>query len=274
MRQLSSFLSSSACASALALFASNAAAHIELLDPPPRYSLPSNKACPCGDGAGNRTCNTTAAQSTDPNRSTNVTTFEAGSTITITAEEYINHDGRMRVAFDPEGADLADFNQNILHDEADPNEPSGRMWEFEVTLPSTPCESCTLQVIQVMNGNTTTPVMDPAPMSTYYSCADIRLVAPGTPLEGGGSGGSGSALSAGGSGSDAAGSSMGGSATGAAASSGSTDDAADEADDTDDGGCALQPGSVNSSWIGLLAALGLLGARTLRRRQRDASARG
>src|SRR5688572_19411245 len=244
MRQFSVFLSSSAFASALTLFAANAAAHIELLDPLPRYALRANKACPCGDGDGNRTCDTTAAESTDPNRSTNVTTFVAGSTITIVAEEYINHDGRMRVAFDPEGADLADFNQNILHDEADPNEPNGRVWEFEVTLPTTPCESCTLQVIQVMNGITTTPVMDPAPLSTYYTCADIRLVAPGTPSEGiSGAGGSGGGLATGGSASTTAGASAGGSTSTVVAPLTGSD--GDDPEATDEGGCALQPGRVD-----------------------------
>jgi len=46
------------------------------------------------------------------------------------------------------------------------------------------CENCTLQVIQDMNGNTTTMVRDPSPDSTYYTCADIRLVAPDTMDEG------------------------------------------------------------------------------------------
>ncbi len=267
MRHLSSFLSSSAFASALTLFASTAAAHIELLDPPPRYAMRANKACPCGTGAGNRTCNTTAAASTDPNRSTNVTTFEAGSTITVVAEEYINHSGRMRVAFDPEGADLADFNQNILHDEADPNEASGRVWEFEVTLPSTPCESCTLQVIQVMNGNTTNAVMDPAPLSTYYTCADIRLVVPGTPIAGGNDTGT-AGTAAGGSANEAAGASMGGSSSGGSANAGAAA-SSDDGDDTGEVGCTLQPRGVNGSSIGLFAVLGLLAARKLRRRQRD-----
>src|SRR5262245_44595309 len=120
MRHLSSLVSSSACAISVALFASSAAAHIELVEPAPRYAVPANKACPCGSGAGNRRCDTTAAESTDPNRSANVQTFEAGSTIRVVAEEYIDHSGRMRVAFDPDGADLADFNQNILMDVADP----------------------------------------------------------------------------------------------------------------------------------------------------------
>ena len=146
MRFSSWSLPSSATLAAFALFASTASAHIELIDPPPRYALPANKSCPCGDGDANRVCNVTAAESHDENRSDNVTTLEAGSTITVTAEEYIDHAGRMRVAFDQDGADLADFNANILADESDPSEAGLSManphvWTFEVEVPNTPCEN-------------------------------------------------------------------------------------------------------------------------------------
>jgi MYXO-CTERM domain-containing protein len=285
MRHLSLLASSSACAAIVALFSSTAAAHIELVDPSPRYALPGNKACPCGEGDGNRQCDTPAAQSTDPNRSTNVTTFEAGSTITVVADEYIDHAGRMRVAFDPDGADLSDFNDNILMDVADPSESGLSMtnphvWEFQIQLPDMTCENCTLQVIQVMNNITTAPVMDPAPLSTYYTCADIRLVPAGSLEAGeGGSSGSGGSANAGeaggpsaggaaGSGGAAAGS--GGAPAGAAgtatsgAGSGSVDDA-DEGEE-EDSGCAFRA-SENSSAAGwALALLGL--AAALRRRQR------
>jgi MYXO-CTERM domain-containing protein len=285
MRHLSSLVSSSACAAIVALFSSSAAAHIELVDPLPRYALPGNKSCPCGDGDSNRTCRVTAAESTDPNRSTNVRTFEAGSTITVVAEEYIDHAGRMRVAFDPDGADLSDFNDNILMDVADPSEAGlsatdPRVWEFQVQLPNMTCDNCTLQVVQVMNGITTAAVMDPAPLSTYYTCADIRLVPAGS-LEAGeggssGSGGSANAGEAGGpsaggaAGSGGASAGSGGTATGAAgtstgaAGSGSVDEA-DEGEE-EDSGCAFRA-SENSSAAGwALALLGL--AAALRRRQR------
>jgi uncharacterized protein (TIGR03382 family) len=39
---------------------------------------------------------------------------------------------------------------------------------MEITLPSTPCTTCTLQLIQVMTET----------MSNYYSCADLVLTAP------------------------------------------------------------------------------------------------
>lgn len=280
MRHLSSLVPSSAFAAAVALFSSSAAAHIELIEPAPRYVLPANKSCPCGDGDSNRTCQVTAAESTDPNRSTNVTTFEAGSTITIVVEEYIDHAGRMRVAFDPDGADLADFNDDILLDIPDPDDrtitqANPYRWELEVTLPDMTCENCTLQVIQAMHGDTENPVLDPAPLSTYYTCADIQLVAQGT-LEEGETGGSGEggAANAG-----AAGAAGAGGAPAAAGNGGDNDSpagaggtamgaaGADNAvsDDEGDGGCALRPGTAGSSGAWTLLLLGLAAARLRRR---------
>ena len=45
----------------------------------------------------NRICDVPAAQSHDENRSTKVSTFEAGQKITISLAEYIDHSGRFRV---------------------------------------------------------------------------------------------------------------------------------------------------------------------------------
>jgi len=186
MRSVSGSLISGGAAAALLLTASTVFAHIDLLSPKPRYTVNrangggGSKECPCGGTVvdPDRKCNVSAAESHDPNRSGNVTEFEAGSTITIRMEEYVNHSGRFRVAFDPSGADLADFNSNILMDVAD--DKGTQVYEFQVKLPNMTCDNCTLQVIQDMNNNTTTPVQDPAPDATYYTCADIRLVAPGT----------------------------------------------------------------------------------------------
>jgi len=110
----------------------------------------------------------------DPNRSSNVTTYAAGQTITVEFDEYIGHTGRIRVAFDPDGADLADFNAHVLADIPDPSGDGGRK-TIQVTLPDTPCARCTLQLIQVMNGNTRDPIANPTGASTYYDCADIVL---------------------------------------------------------------------------------------------------
>lgn len=166
------------------LVAPSASAHIELIEPPPRYELADGsdngiKSCPCGLGGSNRVCNV-AADGSDPDRSERVSRFEAGSTITIRFQEFVNHAGRFRVAFDPDGADLADFNDNILEDVQDPANASGMMWEIPITLPNTTCDNCTLQLVQAMEVDQNTEIADPAPISSYYACADIQLVAPGS----------------------------------------------------------------------------------------------
>jgi len=168
---------------ALASIASTASAHIELRDPPARYEITNFdtgiKSCPCGLGSSNRTCNL-AVDSSDPDRSTRVSRFEAGSTITLVFDEFVDHAGRFRVAFDPDGADMADFNANILEDVPDPAGTGGQTWEIQVTLPNMTCTNCTLQLVQAMEVDVNTPVADPAPISSYYSCVDVELVAPGT----------------------------------------------------------------------------------------------
>jgi MYXO-CTERM domain-containing protein len=171
----------------LSLWIAAALAHEGLEEPTPRYEsdgFSNNKSCPCGVGSNNGTCSDTLNQS-DPNRDPNrVTVYQAGDTITVRLREVIGHTGRWRIAFDDDGADLADFNANILLDEPDPagntgNVGQGDLWEFDVTLPSDPCTNCTLQVLQVMNGNTVDPVLDPTGMSTYWQCADLELTGTG-----------------------------------------------------------------------------------------------
>lgn len=162
-------------------------AHTALEDPPPRYptdGFGSNKACPCGVGLSNRLCDIPTDRS-DPDRGTDVTTYAPGSTIFVRWHEVVGHSGRFRIAFDPDGADMDDFNSHILLDIPDPagaagNTNQGDLWEVQVTLPSQPCDNCTLQLVQMMDGNTADPVPDPTGRSSYYQCSDI-VIAPGAP---------------------------------------------------------------------------------------------
>lgn len=164
-----------------------ALAHMALEEPLPRYPTDGdgrNKSCPCGVGEGDRTCNV-ASDRSDPDRSDDVTTYAPGETITLRWRETIGHSGRWRIAFDEDGADMNDFNAHILEDIRDPagnagNAGDGNLWEVEVTLPTTPCDNCTLQLVQIMDGQTNDPVQDPIGRSSYYQCADIVLS--GTPL--------------------------------------------------------------------------------------------
>ncbi|MEO8181800.1 MAG: SCE4755 family polysaccharide monooxygenase-like protein [Deltaproteobacteria bacterium] len=172
-----------ALAGAVQLLAGVASAHIHLLAPLPRYPdavAGENKNCPCGVGTAGRTCSDPAERS-DDNRSTDrATALLGGSLLTVRLSEYVGHSGRFRVAFDPDGADVADFNQHILTDIADPagklgNTGNGTLWEIAAQLPNIDCQSCTLQVVQVMNGDTQVPVADTVGQSTYYQCADLQL---------------------------------------------------------------------------------------------------
>jgi uncharacterized protein (TIGR03382 family) len=168
-------------------FVAVALAHMALEEPLPRYPTDgngNNKACPCGVGESNRLCDVPSDRS-DPDRSEYITTYAAGETVTLHWHETIGHAGRWRVAFDADGADMEDFNNTILLDIADPagtagNTGNGDEWKVEVTLPNVPCDNCTLQLVQIMDGDTANPVPDPVGRSSYYQCADIVLVgAPG-----------------------------------------------------------------------------------------------
>jgi BIM1-like copper acquisition factor len=158
-RSLSLVLSAAAL---LAVAPAVASAHIQLVRPPQRVE--AQKAGPCG-----------AAGST---RGDTVTAYEPGSTIVVQWEETINHPGHFRISFDDDGEDgfvvpagFDDFDSAdtvLLDDIADG--PAG-LYSAEITLPTTPCERCTLQVIQVMYDKP--PYGDGNDI--YYQCADIEI---------------------------------------------------------------------------------------------------
>jgi hypothetical protein len=170
---------------ALLAFAPSANAHIRLVSPAPRYAITGAdtgiKSCPCGLGQSNRTCNLATDASDSDGRSENVLRVEAGSQLMLSFVEYVDHSGSFRVAFDPDGADVADFNDNILVPFVmDPPNTGNQTWNIPVTVPNTTCDNCTIQLIQAMNNDTTNPVADPTAISTYYTCVDVEIVAPGT----------------------------------------------------------------------------------------------
>lgn len=134
-------------------------AHAGLVWPTPRADDSSIKTAPCGayaPGSGVRT------------------ELVAGATIQVEFKETINHPGWFQVSF----AEVADTNfvvvaDNIPHSDAPPAPTfaAPRLYTYPITVPSTPCESCALRLIQVMT--------DRNPPTYYYSCADIRIVPPG-----------------------------------------------------------------------------------------------
>lgn len=133
-----------------------ASAHIAMTVPAVRTV--DQKTGPCG-----------AAGST---RGANVTTFAPGETITMEWDETVDHPGHYRIAFDDDGNDFQnpnnpndDFPGTLVEPIVD---KVGGHYTQEFTLPTTPCDNCTLQLIQVMT--TSVPYN-----SFYFQCADIRI---------------------------------------------------------------------------------------------------
>lgn len=119
-----------------------------------RNTSAGNKTGPCGTGT----------------RNTNPTVLKAGSTITVEWEETIQHPGYFVLQFSPNND--TGFDTNELARVTDTKNASNDLphkYSKQITLPSTPCENCSLRLIQAM-----TEV--PASPTFYYSCADIKLV--------------------------------------------------------------------------------------------------
>ncbi len=158
-----------------------ASAHLDLTMPTSRYGPEVLKDGPCGIPGGAR--------------SENVTYFEPGETIEVRWDEYVDHPGHYRISFDPDGDDdfvdpatmmELDSNEAVLLDGIDDEGPGERYYSVLVKLPDVTCDTCTLQVIQMMYDKPpyTTPGND-----IYYQCADLVLRYGGTPDGGVGAGG-------------------------------------------------------------------------------------
>lgn len=176
-------LLSSAAACGVLLVSSTSLAHINLLSPPPRQDgMPDSSLdeAPCG-------------QRTPGRVSERGSVFRPGETITVAWDVYVQHSSYFRLSFDPDGDDSFSSRSSVP---ADPGSddlaalPPGegevildyvvdRPGELEhvelsVTLPSEPCDNCTLQLIQL---NYELPLDE----ATYYQCADLTLE--GEPVE-------------------------------------------------------------------------------------------
>jgi hypothetical protein len=156
-------------ATASLLVAAEAHAHLGLTAPVSRYGPDVLKTGPCGVAGGERT--------------DNINYFEPGETIVVSWDEYVQHPGHYRIAFDEDGVDdfvdpatMTEFysNDSVLLDGIE--DKGERDYSVMVTLPNVTCDNCTLQVIQVMYDKPpyTTPGND-----IYYQCADLVLRAEG-----------------------------------------------------------------------------------------------
>lgn len=174
------------------LVSASAHAHFKLLEPAEWLTTDAfgnpQKTGPCGSATGPE--------------SGAVTTVVAGSTLKLRWTETIGHPGHYRIAITPDRSRLVDpvpvlQSNNCVSApiEAQPAAPVlmdglfqhtnaafGMSYEQSITVPSTPCENCTLQVLEFMSSH--------APPCFYYHCATLRIVAAdgGPVLEDGGAG--------------------------------------------------------------------------------------
>ncbi len=141
---------------AVLLLTATAEAHIALVFPPPRTA--EQKAGPCGTAGSSRGT---------------AMSFQPGETVMVEWDETVDHPGHYRIAFDNAGTDAFQNPNN-----PDDNFPStmvepiadkaGGHYTQSITLPTTPCTDCTLQLMQIMT--TAVPYN-----SFYYQCADITI---------------------------------------------------------------------------------------------------
>lgn len=154
-----------------------ALAHITLTSPAPRSAPALQKDPPCG-----------AVGSV---RSANPTVLEPGATITVTWNETIDHTGHYRISLDQDGQDFTiplgftdtTQSENVVEDLI-ADRAGGGLYSQVITLPTTPCENCTIQLIQMMTDASYDPVTD-----IYFTCADIAIREAGVPGPDAGGGG-------------------------------------------------------------------------------------
>jgi hypothetical protein len=180
------------------LFTQPANAHFKLLRPASWLNEDATggpqKGSPCGPG-NNRPLFGDDIQPIPASAA--VTTFHAGETITVQWQETIYHPGYFRISIapteaaaattahfpDPPLTDLQDCHydnaavqtgphDNVLADGlymASGQEGAIRTLEQDVRLPDAPCDRCTLQVMQVMEGH-------PGASCFYFHCADLTIL--------------------------------------------------------------------------------------------------
>ncbi len=133
-------------------------AHTKLTSPVPRDpgGNGGNKVGPCGGFAK------------VPNPTT---TFTAGSNVTVTWTETINHPGKFLFAISSDN-DVTFKNFATIID--DQNTSGAHNSSASLKIPDVQCTSCTLQIIQSMEENPLNPTY-------YYSCADVKIDKATTP---------------------------------------------------------------------------------------------
>jgi hypothetical protein len=229
--------------------ASTSHAHFKLLTPASWLTEDSTggpqKGSPCGIGGSDDV--------NPPPMSGKVTEYKAGEEIEVTWVDTIAHPGHFRIALAENRTDLKDptiqqdsfcsYDEAMVPKAASGNvladgvsfrsrtgfsAAAGTMFSQKVKLPNTPCDKCTLQVMQIMEND-----LQSISNCYYFHCADIKIL----PAAGGAAGsGAAGAAAAGAGGASTAGASAAGSTAaaggvsgGSAGSSGSVAGAASRA---------------------------------------------
>jgi uncharacterized protein (TIGR03382 family) len=167
----------------LLIWASSALGHVRLTSPTPRSPADDIKDFNGG-----------LARCTDEATTVRPTVVVAGSVLRVTWDETVNHPGcfvlSLRQQPDGEFEELATVEHS--NTPPSPTQQNPRKYSANVQLPDVTCEHCVLLLRQIMLGTQTEPC-PPASVptgATYYSCADLRLVPPGTDAGVEGDGGS------------------------------------------------------------------------------------
>jgi MYXO-CTERM domain-containing protein len=180
------------------LYTAQAYAHFKQLSPTSWLNEDAlggpQKGSPCGPG----NARPFIGDDVQPIPASNaVTTFHAGETITVRWQETVYHPGYFRIALAPvhaADATSSDFPdpalsdpsgchydpaavQTVPHDNVladglymvDDQNGTNRSLMQEVKLPNEPCDHCTLQLVQVMEGH-------PAASCFYFHCAEITIL--------------------------------------------------------------------------------------------------
>lgn len=142
-----------------------ASAHIEIVLPQSRYGPEMIKDAPCG-------------HPDNPPGEAEPHVYQTGEVVTIVVDEFVAHEGHLRVAWAQNDEDFVnvtafdDFDNfpgvlmdNIIDD------AGMKQFVIEVPMPEQECDNCTLQVIQVMYDGNGFQEED-----LYYTCADITLL--------------------------------------------------------------------------------------------------
>jgi hypothetical protein len=134
------------------------------------------------------------ARCADAQSSVPATVVVAGSVLRVTWDETVNHPGCFLVSLRHQPGGAFEELAHIKHSDAPPSptQQSPRRYSADIQLPDVTCEHCVLLLRQIMLGTTTEPC-PPASIPTnasYYTCADLRLVASGADAGVAGDGGS------------------------------------------------------------------------------------